>query len=375
MTRQIIINSNDNYKELDAYLNQNKIRRIFLVCGASIKNMKLNPYFDELPDRLKIQVVRFSGFQPNPTYESVEEGVRLFRNAPCDLIVAVGGGSAMDVAKCIKLFSNMDMACNYLEQDIILNDVKLLAVPTTAGTGSEATRFAVIYYKGEKQSVSDESCIPSAVLFDASTLSSLPVYHRKSAMLDALCHAVESFWSVNSTEESKEYSEQAIKIILEYMDSYLANEWNGNEKMLEASNLAGKAINITQTTAGHAMCYKLTTLLGIAHGHAAALCVSKLWYYMLEHQEECVDSRGKDYLQTVFADLAVSMGCKTSEEAARRFNDILDALLSEAPCADENMFEILKNSVNQERLKNHPVALSTDAIDMIYHQILQERGL
>lgn len=370
MTQQIIMNANDNYKELDIYLNQNRIRRIFLVCGTSIKNMRLNQYFNQLSERMGIQVVRFSGFQSNPTYESVEEGVRLFRSIPCDLIVAVGGGSAMDVAKCIKLFSNMDMSYNYLEQDIVSNSIKLLAVPTTAGTGSEATRFAVIYYKGEKQSVSDESGIPSAVLFDASTLSSLPIYHRKAAMLDALCHAVESFWSVNSTEKSKEYSKQAIKMILKYMDSYLANESKGNEKMLEASNLAGKAINITQTTAGHAMCYKLTTLLGIAHGHAAALCVAKLWCYMVEHPEKCIDSRGKDYLQTVFTDLAISMDCQTPKGAAKRFGDILDTLLLDVPEVDENMLRVLKNSVNQERLKNHPIELNIDEIDMIYRQIL-----
>lgn len=96
----------------------------------------------------------------------------------CDLIIAVGGGSAMDVAKCIKLYAYMDPGINYLEQKIVPNDIPLLAVPTTAGTGSEATRYAVVYYKGEKQSVCDESCIPSAVLMDASVLKTRPLSEK-----------------------------------------------------------------------------------------------------------------------------------------------------------------------------------------------------
>lgn len=76
--------------------------------------------------------------------ESIVNGVALFREENCEIIIAVGGGSAMDVAKCIKLYSNVDSKINYLEQKIIPNDIKLLAIPTTSGSGSEATRFAVI---------------------------------------------------------------------------------------------------------------------------------------------------------------------------------------------------------------------------------------
>lgn len=145
-------------------------------------------------------------------------GVKAFLESSADAIAAVGGGSAMDVAKCIKLYSGMDHNVCYLEQEIIPNDIRFLAVPTTAGTGSEATRFAVIYYEGEKQSVAHESCIPDAVLVDPEALKTLPTYHRKAAMLDAFCHAVESFWSIKSTEESRGLAAEAIRMILQYMD-------------------------------------------------------------------------------------------------------------------------------------------------------------
>lgn len=124
-------------------------------------------------------------------------------------------------------------------------------------------------------------------------------------MLDALCHSMESFWSVNSTEESKQYSREAIQLMMKYKNAYLANEAIGNTAMLKAANIAGKAINITQTTAGHAMCYKLTSLYGIAHGHAAALCNAALWPYMAQHMENVLIRGEKIILKICFLKLQV----------------------------------------------------------------------
>lgn len=369
MEQKVIMVGTD-YGELDDYIQKNGIQSMLLVCGQSFSGLKISNYFEKLEASRKVKVVRFDDFTPNPRYESVVKGVEVFRQNNCSAIIAVGGGSAMDVAKCIKLFANMDPGKNYLEQEIVPNDVKLLAVPTTAGTGSEATRYAVIYYQGEKQSVTDDSCIPDVVLMDPSVLKTLPMYQRKATMLDAFCHAVESFWSVNSTEVSKAYSKEAIGLILDNKDAYLANQDRGNVKMLQAANIAGKAINITQTTAGHAMCYKLTSLYGIAHGHAAALCVSELWDYMLAHTEECMDPRGAEYVAAMFQDLAEVMRCRTAEEAAVKFREILVSLDLMIPIGKETDYEILRTSVNPVRLKNNPIRLDEKTIDGIYHKIL-----
>lgn len=370
--KQKVLFASRNYVELDAYFKENGIRTILLVCGKSISSLRINQYFETLEVREGIKVVRFMDFQPNPLYESVVKGVDIFLENNCDSIVAVGGGSAIDVAKCIKLYLNMDSRINYLEQIIVPNEVRLLAVPTTAGSGSEATRFAVIYYNGEKQSVAHESCIPETVLMDADVLKSLPEYQKKATMMDAFCHAVESFWSVNSTEESKDYSREAIQLILENKDSYLKNEEIGNVNMLRAANIAGRAINITQTTAGHAMCYKLTGLYGISHGHAAALCVVELWKYMLDHLEQCIDSRGKEYLENIFGKIAEAMGCETIESAIVFLNEFINGLDLRVPKINNiKDLEILKLSVDPVRLKNNPVRLETEDIAVIYQKILK----
>ena len=361
---QKIIEINGSYEPLDELFSDSE--RIFLVCDGSYQFLKIGSYFDALTN-----VVKFSDFKPNPDYESVKKAVALYRSEVCSSIVAVGGGSAIDLAKCVKLYANMNDDKAYIVQEIVPNEIPLIAVPTTAGTGSEATRYAVIYYQGNKQSVTHEGCIPSTVIFDASALDTLPDYQRKSTMLDALCHAIESFWSVNSTDESKVYSKEAIKLILENMDGYLANDKTANRNMLNAANTAGKAINITQTTAGHAMCYKLTSLFGIAHGQAAAMCVRKLLPYMVDHTDKCIDARGEDYLNRTFIEIANAMGCDNIESMCERFDSIYQSLAFPKVSYTEEDVEVLTHSVNPVRLKNHPIALDLETIELLYRQILE----
>lgn len=370
---QIIISSKDNYSELDKWLEDNRCTRLLLVCDGSIGFMEsFNKHLDEIRAR-NTKIVCFKDFQPNPLYESVIEGVKRFREKGCDSIIAVGGGSAMDVAKCIKLYSNSpgDGADGaWLKTKMVPNTIPFLAMPTTAGTGSEATRYAVIYYRGEKQSVASESFIPETVLMDPNSLKTLPLYQKKATMCDALCHAIESFWSVNSTDESKGYSQEAIEGVLKHMDGYLANTEEGNAGMLLAAHKAGKAINISQTTAGHAMCYKITSLFGLAHGHAAILCDRVLFPWMIENTDKCIDSRGENYLKTVFCKIAYALGCETPQIGAEKLEKIFEKLELNVPVATEEQYAELKSSVNPVRLKNHPIALDVDTIDVLYHNIL-----
>ncbi len=358
-----------DYSEIETYIKEKNSRTILLVCGKSIDKLRIGEYFTGLSSNGEVKIVRFSGFKPNPDYSSVVDGVKYFTDNACDMIIAVGGGSAMDVAKCIKLFALMDTSKNYLEQKIVPNDIPLMVVPTTAGTGSEATRFSVIYLNGVKQSVNDISSIPEAVLFDPSALMSLPEYHKVSSMMDALCHSVESSWSVNSTDESREYASNAIRLIMEHYRNYLAGDDAASVQMLKAANLAGKAINITQTTAGHAMCYKLTSMYGLAHGHSAALCVSVLFPFMLDNPDKCIDPRGEDHLAQVFDRLSDNFGCGDPRECAERFTALLNELKLQKPDIGPDDIMTLADSVNAERLKNHPIKLTRDDIVGLYESI------
>ena len=297
--------------------------------------------FDLFDIEFPYEYVRFSDFTSNPHYEDLEAGVRLFREEKFDFIVAIGGGSCIDAAKCIKYYNE--------------SDAPFLAIPTTAGTGSETTHFAALYKDGEKYSIADEKLIPDYVILQPAVLETLPWYYRKCTMLDALCQAIESWWSRKATPVSIEYSRKAIRLIIDNMDAYLENEAEGNKCMLTAANLAGKAINITTTTGPHAMSYQLTSLFDLAHGHAVAICLPKVWRYMGN-----------------FDDIAISLGQKNSMEAVSFLEKLLKTLeISPPDNANDSDLDILVNTVNTERLDNNPVSLDKEAIRVLYKEILR----
>lgn len=363
---QTIISGYGSAQKIRDILQERQHRKFMLVCGKSFDHSGLKGAFDGLD----AEYVRFSDFSPNPLYEQVEKGVERFNRENCDMLVAVGGGSALDVAKCIKLFCKMEQGKNYLEQPYVDSGVPLVAIPTTAGTGSESTRFAVIYYEGKKQSVAHDSILPDYAILDPTPLSFLPVYQKKCTTLDALCQAIESWWSVNSTEVSKAYSQKAIELILgNYKAFIFDNHGQAAEKIMLGANYAGRAINITQTTAAHAMSYKMTSLFGIPHGHAVAIGLPVIFAYMAEHLEKCIDSRGKDYLWGVFQDIAKSFGQEEPREAVCSFNNLLAELEIERPQIRKEQLQVLTESVNPTRLKNNPVELDEAAIYMLYEKI------
>lgn len=344
--------------------------KILLVTDSSFPFLSIKKDIENIA----IPYVKFDQFTPNPLYEDVCKGVDLFNSEQCDVILAVGGGSSIDVAKCIKLYSKMSKDTLYLNQPYEDTGINLIAIPTTAGTGSESTRYAVIYYDGKKQSVTHESIIPDVAILEPKVLKTLPLYQKKCTMLDALCQGIESWWSVNSTDESKKLSKQAVDTIMKWWHEYIfENSDEAAEYIMYASNLAGQAICITQTTAPHAFSYKITSMYKLPHGHAVAVCLPQIWKYMIEHFNHCIDSRGHNYLEKTFNEISTAMGCSTPMEAISIFEYMMKEMELYNPVAKKKIEElkVLSTSVNPIRLKNNPVELNTDAIVFLYNSILK----
>ena len=328
-------------------------RKVLLVCDSSYPFISIGPRVESAISGVGSPLLKFSDFASNPLEESVLKGVDLFTKEACDTLVAVGGGSSIDVAKCIKLYAKAP-------------ETKLIAIPTTAGTGSESTRFAVIYAQGKKQSITDDCIVPDFAILEPSVLESLPLYQKKCTMMDALCQGLESWWSVNSTDASRTISRRAVQMILSNWHEYLASggtHLSGGVAM-EAANLAGQAICITQTTAPHAFSYKLTSMYGLPHGHAVAICLSEIWDFMLANIEKCSDPRGAQYLQGVFEEISQLI-------TPEGFRALLAELELTAPSAAEGDIAILAASVNPIRLANNPVPISQQEAGEIYSRILK----
>ena len=363
--KQKIIEGKASYTRLDEVFASLCVKKYMLVCTSSAKKLPVWKYLEELEaDR-----VIFSEFTPNPKYEEIALGVKLFNAEKCDAIVALGGGSAIDVAKCIKLYCRMPEDSFYLKEEYTDTGIPLVAIPTTAGTGSESTPFSVIYYGGEKQSVKHPSILPDVAIIDPDVLKSLPVYQKKCTVLDAYCQAIEAWWSVNSCDESKKCSQAAIELIRDNIFEYVEeNTADSRAQIMKASNLAGQAIAYTATTAPHAMSYKLTSTYGYPHGHSVALSLPRVWKYMLSNMHRCTDKRGADYLSLTFEEIASAMGYSSAEDAAEGFEAMLKRLEIPYPKESEReeRAEYLAAAVNVDRLGNNPVALDNKALYDLY---------
>ena len=364
--------------QLPAILKEVGCERLFMVVDSSYPFLNIRDAIETLPVKERVM---FSEFTPNPLYEQVCKGIDLFQITKCDSILAVGGGSAIDVAKCIKLAvlakeGNAAIIPPLVSQRLPIDGAKIpfIAIPTTAGTGSESTHNAVMYYKGAKQTVTNDGVLPDYAILEPSVLKTLPLYQKKCTMMDALCQGIESWWSVNSTEESYEYSRKTIELIMANWRKYIfENDDEAAKQIMLAANYGGRAINITQTTAAHAMSYKITSLYKLPHGHAVAVCLPEIWDYMIDNLDKCIDVRGPQYLTAIFDKISNSLGCKEPRVAIASFHKMMEEMELPKPVAGniEEELTTLSNSVNPVRLKNNPIRLEEEVIQMIYVEILK----
>ena len=338
------------YRHLPDILRDLNCKRPLVVCGKrSFSQLGVSAFLEQaFPGYL-----RFQDFSSNPDINDAHAAKKLFLRERADSLVAIGGGSAIDVAKAVKY---------HLEQA-----VPLVAMPTTAGTGSESTQFAVVYENHVKQSLDEPALLPDAVILDPVVLVHLPAYQRASTVFDAMCQAIESWWSVHATNESRAYAKEAIALMMPVLDAYLEGERDTFSGVLKAANLAGRAINITRTTAPHAMSYALTTTYGIAHGHAVTLLLPHVWSYMAERTK----AEGMAGLNDTFAGIANALFSCGVAEAIERLNGLNFRYGMTAPeNARKEDLEKLCASVNEARLKNNPVLLSGETIANIYKKAL-----
>lgn len=351
--------------------------KVFVVCDSSYPFLNIK---SDIENMGKPHVL-FSDFTPNPIYEDVCKGIDLFQITKCDSILAVGGGSAIDVAKCIKLAILAKEGNSALIPPLVSirvecdgSKIPFIAIPTTAGTGSESTHNAVMYYEGAKQTVTNDGVLPDYAILEPSVLKTLPLYQKKCTMMDALCQGIESWWSVNSTEESYEYSRKTVELIMANWRKYIfKNDDEAAAQIMLAANYGGRAINITQTTAAHAFSYKITSLYKLPHGHAVAVCLPEIWEYMLGNLDKCLDKRGQDYLNSIFIKISNAIGSETAENAIFLFREMMRILELKNPVSGwrEEELNVLSTSVNPIRLKNNPIHLDELTIKFLYGLIVK----
>ena len=303
-------------------------KRVFILTDEGIvKSGTLDKVLKVLEGSFE-SVSVFSKVPPEPPLETIQECLELAREAKCDLVVGLGGGSAMDVAKVVSVMMTNDKS---LDQIIGINLVEnrglpKILIPTTAGTGSEVTPIVILTDNREnlKKGIVSDFLFPETAILDAQLTVTLPPGPTAASGMDAMIHAVESYTSVNATSMTDHLALRAIELIRANIRSAWANGNNVQARMnmLEGSLLAGQAFANAGVTAVHAFAYPLGGEFHVAHGVAnSVMLCAVLRFNMIANLQKfaalgrllCPDEKttdtkrlaeaGINYLEGLIADL------------------------------------------------------------------------
>ncbi len=355
-------------KKINEFSDLYHKKRILLVTGK--KSFELSGAKKILSNALKKEdVIIFNEFSVNPKIEDAIRGAEIARYNNIDLIIAVGGGSVIDISKLIKAFyCHKGQEIELLKQRKEVEDPKIpiIAIPTTAGSGSEATHFAVVYIGTEKYSLASEYLLPNAIILDGSLTISGSKYQKTCNALDAMAQAIESAWATQSTNQSIKYSLESIELGWDILKDFISPSCKPAvaQTMIEASNLAGKAINISKTTSSHAWSYAFTSFFDVPHGHAIWLTLPAIFEIHFGAKSNFNDPRGKKHLSSIMNELIKKLNLQNDEAKEDQLNEFLHEVGVESKMENLGIDNIKKrenisNQINIERMENNPVNLDS----------------
>lgn len=346
-----------------------KYNKLLLLTGKS--SLKRSGVLDKLLQQFNSSEVRlYDDIASNPDISDLLSVKQRTDDFDYDMIIAVGGGSVIDTGKSLAALRTMQV-CNksdirkvITERAYLLNSnkCKLIAVPTTAGTGSEVTSWATIWDKEyhNKYSIEDPALYPYIAILDPGLTIHLPLKLTVTTALDALCHATEAYWSKHTSEIVRGYALNAIAKIITNIPGILCDHQSIHirEKLLEGSLMAGLAFSNTKTTACHSISYPLTLMYGIDHGVAASITLGKL----LE-----INSSRIIELDRLLKAFGVEQIYEVQDKLAAIYELAkLPRLLRDYGVPRDAIIDIAKRSFTPGRMDNNPVDLKLeDMIDLL----------
>ncbi len=356
-----VINKN-NFYDFKRILRSDYYKKILIISGkksfyASGANLLINKVIK------KKEYSLFFKKKKLPEIEEIKKLIKKINSYKPNLILAIGGGSVLDIAKIANsMFETDDLKRKIIRSNYIIkkNFCDLISIPTTAGSGAEVTTNAVIYIGKKKYSIEDGKIKPThAILFPKLIISNTEKIKNSSAF-DALSQSIESLISVKSNQKSIYYSKKSIKIFLDNYQKYIGNKnLEYAYKMSLAAFYSGKAISITKTTAPHAVSYPFTSYFGINHGHAVSLTLSEFLRFNYENKKNSVT---KFNLNDRYKILFSLFKIKTIDELILELEIIKNSFNLEGNFQKLNKqiipkIDLIVNNVNVQRLTNNPVRI------------------
>ena len=361
-------------EDINKFINDKSFKKIFVLCG---KKSFVTSGAEDLFKKIIInkEVKLFYKKSELPIIEELIEIINNIKNFKPDLILAVGGGSVIDYAKIANVVDVKedlsDLIVNY-SYPFKKKYTKLAVIPTTAGSRAEVTSNAVIYVEGIKHSFESELLVPDNFFLVPEFLISAPNKIKASAGFDAIAQALESLVSRKSNDQSVEYASKSLRVSVNSFISFVndPNMKNATEMSI-ASNLAGKAISISKTTAPHAASYPFTSLFNISHGHAVGLFFENFFkfnYDNLDKSETSFDLKKRFDLIFNLFDVSNVIDFNKKISSIKKQAKLEDNLIKLDINIQQSSDKILKG-INLLRLGNNPVKIDgKDILNIITNE-------
>lgn len=318
------------------YLTEmDNVERVMIVCDPGMVNIGYTDIVEQVLRRRENQpqIKVFNEVEPNPSTHTIYKGLEMFINFQPNTIIALGGGSAMDAAKAIWMFFEHPETSFFGAKQKFLDirkrtykitkpkNAKFICIPTTSGTGSEVTPFAVITDSEThvKYPLADYALTPDIAIVDPQFVLSVPKDVAADTGMDVLTHAIESYVSVMASDYTRGLSLQAIKLTFDYLKSSVQeNDKHSREKMHNASTMAGMAFANAFLGISHSIAHKIGGEYGIPHGRTNAILLPHVIRYNAKDPQKHALFPKYDFFRadTDYADIAKFLGLKgnTTEE-------------------------------------------------------------
>ena len=352
--------------DLKKFIETKYFKKILVIAGSkSFAQSGLKEFFLSLKEK---NIKFFFKKKPFPEFKELLEIVKEIEIYLPDLIIAAGGGSVLDYAKIanvIELNSNIKREIISSACKLKKKNRKLIAIPTTAGSGAEVTANAVIYINNIKYSIESNLIKPDYFFLIPDFILGASNKVKASAGFDAVAQAIESLISRKSNKESVNYATQSLNLSLQHFINFLSKpNYENTCGMAFAANLSGKAISISKTTAPHALSYPFTSTFNISHGHAVSLTLNQFmkFNYKNLHHADC-DFNLKERFQILFNKTKT----KNIDEFDAYFNTLkknanLECDFSKLGIDIKKFIPKLIEETSEQRLKNNPIKISKDII-------------
>lgn len=294
--------------------------KAFTVTGRHVAVSDMMKQLTALLDENGIDCVIFDGITGEPTDTMIEKGVEMLKSSGCDFIIGIGGGSPLDSAKAIAAMAvNEGSIADYNGKEITGEILPLAAIPTTAGTGSEATKFTVITdsEKGIKMLLKGDVLVPKLAIVDSSFTVGAPKSVTSATGLDALTHAVEAYTSRKAFSMTDTLAVSAVKRIMKYLPIAYKEPDNSlaREQMSIAALEAGICINNSSVTIVHGMSRPIGALFHVPHGMSNAMLLKECLSFAVSGAYEKFANLGRE--------TGAASGSDSDETAAEKFIDSL----------------------------------------------------